>query len=49
MHSWFAGEPQAAQVNPLAEPQAAMLRQFYMDWVDTIASKEDSYSKKLMV
>ena len=31
-----------------AVPRGAMQRKFYIDWVDTMDSKEDSFRKKLM-
>ena len=37
----------AAFKDPFAEQQGAIHRQFYLDWVDTFASKEDSFRQRL--
>ena len=37
----------AAFKDPFVEPRGAIHRQFYLDWVDFFASKEDSFRQRL--
>ena len=35
--------------DPFSEPRGAIHRQFYLEWLDAFASKEDTFRKRLMV